>query len=108
MKKNYFCFFLLLLQLTAIQAQESAFEVFLPYKMDFLNPFGWETSDGCFIVNPGNNMFVKLSPDGKVVGETAYTIESSENVFTRIVWCWAMIRITPPIHPITRSAMTSI
>ncbi len=70
---------------SSIQAQESAFEVFLPYEMDFLNPFGWQTSDGCFIINPGNNMFVKLSSDGQVVGETTYTIESSENVFTRIV-----------------------
>ena len=85
-KRRLLCaIWMLVISFTSIQAQESAFEVFLPYEMDFLNPFGWETSDGCFIVNPGNNMFVKLSPDGKVVGETTYTIESSENVFTRIV-----------------------
>ena len=69
--------------LTGIQAQQSAFEVLLPYSVDYSDSFCAETSDGHFLVVPGKNMILKLSQQGEVVDEMEYTIEGTENASTR-------------------------
>ncbi len=64
--------------LTNIHAQQAAFEVLLPYSVDYSASFCAETNDGHFLVVPGKNMILKLSQQGEVVNEMEYTIEGTE------------------------------
>ena len=64
--------------LAGIHAQQAAFEVLLPYSVDYSASFCAETNDGHFLVVPGKNMILKLSQQGEVVDEMEYTIEGTE------------------------------
>ena len=83
--KHYFCLFWVLVScLASIHAQESAFEVLLPYTTDYSYSFCSQTSDGHHLVVPGKNMVLKLSQQGDIVNELEYTIEGLGNASTRI------------------------
>lgn len=94
--KLLFFYLFLVIGSSSIHAQESAFEVLLPYEVEFGRSFCWETADGDFIVNPGNNMLVKMSQEGEIVDEIAYTIESEHNTLTHI--CWTLDIPGDPTH----------
>lgn len=84
-KKQFLCLFWALVScLTSVQAQESAFEVLLPYTTDYSYSFCSETLDGHYLVVPGKNMVLKLSQQGDVVNELEYTIEELDSSNTRI------------------------
>ena len=84
MKKTSLLFLMLALVTTSIHAQESAFEVLLPYSVDYSYTSCLESSDGYYLVSPGKNMLLKLSQQGEVVEELTYTIEGVGNAQTRI------------------------
>ena len=77
-------FFLLFLRVTSSQAQESAFEVLLPYTVDYMDALCAETADGHYLVSPAKSMILKLSRQGIVVDEMEYNIEPIDDGDTRI------------------------
>jgi len=79
-------------------AQESAFEVLLPYSVDYSYTSCLETSDGYYLVSPGKNMLLKLSPQGEEVGEVIYTIHGVGSAQTRI--CALLDLPDDPLHHI--------
>ena len=98
MKNNILLIITLLIGITSVNAQESAFEVLLPYKVDFLNAsFCRETSDGHFLVLPGSECkILKLSQDGKAVDEITYMVDSLNDYWT---WFGQLIDIpNDPTH----------
>ena len=84
MKRIVLLYLMLPLAIASIHAQESAFEVLLPYRVDFLNAsFCRETSDGNFLVIPGSDCkILKLSQDGMVMAEITYIIDSVNKPWT--------------------------
>ena len=87
---------MLALFITSIHAQESAFEVLLPYSVDYSYTSCLETSDGYYIVSPGKSMLLKMSQQGEVVEELTYTIEGVGNAQTRI--CALLDLPDDPLH----------
>lgn len=60
-EKKQCLFWVLVTCLFSVHAQESAFEVLLPYTTDYSYSFCSETLDGHYLVVPGKNMVLKLS-----------------------------------------------
>lgn len=99
MKKTFVLLLLFATSITGIHAQESAFEVLMPYSVDFLNAsFCRETPDGHFLVVPGSDCKILklLAQDGKVVDEMTYVIDSVNDSWT---WFGQLIDIPDdPTH----------
>ena len=72
--------------LTSTQAQESAFEVMLPYSCESPMTYCRETTDGSFLLNAvTRNTLLKLDGEGAVVNEVVYEIDGSGVAETRFV-----------------------
>lgn len=72
--------------LTSVQAQESAFEVLLPYHCETTMTYCRETTDGGFLLNAvTRNTLLKLDGEGSVVNEVIYEIDESGVAETRFV-----------------------
>lgn len=83
MKRLTFLFLMLAFSFSGIHAQESAFEVLLPYHIDMSESFCCETADGHYLVIPGSECKIaKISQYGKVVDEMAYVMDSVNNPWT--------------------------
>jgi hypothetical protein len=84
MKKTSLLFLMLALVTTSIHAQESAFEVLLPYQPCYQS-FSAESVDGHYLVTPWNNKILKLSKQGDVVNVLEYSIGRATTKFCALL-----------------------
>lgn len=78
-----------------LYAQESAFEMILPYEMDnCVLTYCCETSDGNFIVVPGSFCkMLKISPSGEIINEKTYEMEGVGGVTPWLTWISGLLDI---------------